>query len=320
MSSNAAVCFLLPLFAACVPAALVCGARAFQSLQIVDAHEHIQSAADVPKLLRAMRDTGIGKMVLLGSPRSVFFFGSDGFHDEDANNLEVLRIAKDHPGTFLAFPTVDVDDPQKVEKLLNYFDMGALGLKLYAGSTVYHTKALDDSSMLPLYEVCERRQVPIVLHVNAGKYQEEFERVLIRFPHLKVLCPHFCMSTIASERFESLMDGHPQLYTDISFGYTKQLNVGLKRFSKNPSKYRRLVRKYQDRVLFGTDMVVSDDAEKNAEWITRMAGVYRDLLERDEYTFFEIPGEQLRGLHLDPAILNKIYRTNFESFLAPHAP
>ena len=40
--------------------------------------------------------------------------------------------------------------------------------------------------------------------------------------------------------------------------------------------------------------------------------VYRDLFEKERYSFFAIEGLTLRGLELDPKIVKKIYRTNFE--------
>ena len=174
--------------------------------------------------------------------------------------------------------------------------------------------------MLPVYEFCEQNRIPILFHVNAGYYQEEFENVLKRFPNLKIICPHFCLSTIASERFEHLMDTYPNLYTDASFGDIEFLKEALIRISNDPEKYRKLVLKYQDRILFGTDMVVTGAQYKTADWLSKVTRAYRDVLEKETYTFFAMEGVTLHGLHLAPAVLEKIYRKNFERFFRDKSP
>ncbi len=110
------------------------------------------------------------------------------------------------------------------------------------------------------------------------------------------------------------MDTYPQLYTDASFGFIEFLKAALLRISQDPEKYRRLILKYQDRIFFGTDMVVTDAEYKTADWMGNVTRAYRDFLEKGTYQFFAIEGMTLRGLHLDRKVLDKIYRTNFEKF------
>jgi predicted TIM-barrel fold metal-dependent hydrolase len=172
--------------------------------------------------------------------------------------------------------------------------------------------------MFPIYAFCEKKEIPILFHVNAGRYQAELENVLKRFPKLKVICPHFCLSSARLERLEYLLDQYPNLYTDISFGYLSHLTAGLKRFSANPRKYRNFMNQYQDRIFFGTDMVVSKTPYKTESWLAQVSRVYRDFLEKKTYDFFALSGERLRGLHLNQQVLEKIYRLNFERFMGGH--
>ncbi len=302
------------LFGANLP--LEAGSKKDQEFQILNAHEHIQSIQEVPRFLEAMKQNGIVKTVILGSSDATFILGGKGFKGWEENNLEIIRIANEHPDQFLAFPTLDSKDPAKLQKLQSYLQKSARGLKLYSGNKLFHNQPLDAPSMFEVYAYCEKQNVPIMFHVNAGYFQNEFENVLKRFPGLKVICPHFCLSTIKSERFEYLMDTYPHLYTDASFGYMDFLTAGLRRFSKNPEKYRALVTKYQDRILFGTDMVVTSAEGKTADWLSQVARAYRDVLEKEQYTFFILPGETLRGLHLDRKILQKIYHDNFIRFFS----
>ncbi|HXV28211.1 MAG TPA: amidohydrolase family protein [bacterium] len=296
------------------PASARSGGRRSPQFKIMNAHEHIQSLQEVPKFLEAMDRNDIMTTVILGSSESTFVMGRKRFKKWEENNLEILKIAKAYPGRFIAFPTLDVEDPGKLEKLKSYLNMGGRGLKLYSGNTFFHTRPLDDPSMMPVYEYCEKNGVPILFHVNPGYFQKEFELVLKQFPGLKVICPHYCLSTIKSERFEYLMETYPGLYTDTSFGYMDFLTAAIKRFSKNPEKFRNLATKYQDRILFGTDVVVTNESAKTVDWLTQVVRVYRDMLEKKTYTFFALPGETFNGLNLDPKILRKIYRDNYIRF------
>ena len=281
---------------------------------IINAHEHFQSVKNVPKFLEAMKRNDVEKTVILGSPEATILTGRTGFLGEEKYNEEVLKITRTDPGHFIAFPTVNPRDPEKLEKLKGYLKRGGQGLKLYSGHKIFHDLPLDDESMMPVYRFCEKNQIPILIHVNAGFFQEEFENVLKKFPRLKIICPHFCLSTIKSERFEYLMDTYPNLYTDMSFGYIDFLKEALVRISKNPEKYRRLFIKYQNRIFFGTDMVVTSAGYKTADWLSQVTRAYRDMLEKDTYTFFAIEGVTLHGLHLERPVLEKIYRRNFERF------
>lgn len=285
---------------------------------IINAHEHFQSIENVPKFLEAMKRNGVEKTVILGSPEATILSGRKGFFGEEKYNLEVLKIASTYPEHFIAFPTINVRDPAKLEKLKQYLAMGGKGLKLYSGHTFFYEMPLDDPTIMPVYEFCEKNQIPILFHVNLGYYETEFENILKKFPRLKVICPHFCLSTIETDRFERFMDTYPNLYTDISFGFIDFLKAGLLRISKDPEKIRQLVLKYQDRIFFGTDMVVTSAGYKTADWLAQVTRAYRDLLEKEEYQFFALEGQRLRGFHLDKKVLKKIYRTNFERFFYGH--
>lgn len=285
---------------------------------IINAHEHFQSMENAPKFLEAMKRNDVEKTVILGSPEATILTGRQGFFGEEKYNLEVLKIANTYPDHFIAFPTINVRDPEKLEKLKGYLKMGGKGLKLYSGHSLFHEIPLDDPTMMPVYEFCEKNQVPILFHVNLGYYEKEFENILKKFPRLKVICPHFCLSTIDTSRLERFMDAYPNLYTDISFGFIDFLKAGLLRISKDPEKMRQIVLKYQDRIFFGTDMVVTSAGYKTADWLAQATRVYRDLLEKEEYRFFALEGQTLRGLHLDKKVLKKIYRTNFERFFYGH--
>jgi len=260
-----------------------------------------------------MRRNDVVRTVIVGSPEATIFKGPTGFAREVKYNLEVLKIAKAYPNQFIAFPTINPIDPTKLEKLESYVRGGGRGLKLYSGHASFYDLPLDHENMLPVYQFCEDRGVPILFHVNTRKFGEEFERVLKKFPRLKVNCPHLCLAVANTNRFEHFMDTYTNLRTDISMGAPEFLKDTLIRYSKEPEKYRRLFIKYQDRILFGTDNVITSAGFKTVDWIDSMTRVYRNVLEKETYRFALVDTE-LNGLRLDENVLEKIYRLNFEQF------
>ena len=287
-----------------------------KNFPILDAHVHIQSLREAPSLLGAMDRLGIEKTILLASPAATFDPRSGGFRDYEANNREVLEIARRYPDRFLPFVTLDPLDPLKLEKFKQDLASGAQGLKLYTGHQIFHERPLDDPGMEEIYAFCESQKIPVIFHVNAGFFEEEFHAVLKKFPRMKVVCPHFCLSTIATDRFERLMENHPNLYTDLSFGPRKNLETALERFSRNPEKYRRLILRYQDRILFGTDAVVTSQPGRGEEWLLELGKVYRSLLEEKDYDDIRHARGRRKGLYLPAQILRKIYYSNIYQFIA----
>ena len=297
---------------------------------IINVHEHMQSFSEAAKFLAVMDETGTSKTVLLGSSWFTFTLNPDvGYTRYDWNNEELMRIVEEYPGRFEAFPTVNPEDPDKLEKFKALVERGASGLKLYlghgfinpdTGDYFFHTMALDDPRMLPLYEYCEENCIPILFHVNPGPtkpgFADEFIAVLDMFPDLKVNCPHFMLSSIKDTRLRELLDTYPNLYTDISFGHDDYLKAGLLRISRDPDKFRDLFTQYPDRIMYGTDMVVTAASKKTTEWIYDRCQVYIDMLAEETYTTPLLPGEELRGLALPEELLQRVFYQNYVDFMA----
>ncbi|GMV95028.1 MAG: hypothetical protein AMXMBFR82_48060 [Candidatus Hydrogenedentota bacterium] len=300
------------------------------SAQTINTHEHIQSEAEAPKLLAVMDDLGIERTVLVGSSWFTITLNEDvGFTRYDENNEALLRIVERWPGRFEAWPTVTPEDPDMLSKFQSLVERGATGLKLYlghgyrtkrTGAYFFHTRPLDDPAMLPLYAFCEERFIPVCFHVNPGPktpgFAKEFIAVLKQFPDLKVICPHFMLSSIKDSRLREFLDTFPNLYTDISFGHDDYLKAGLQRVSRDPDKFRALFADYPDRFLFGTDCVITAYAEKDEAWIRARYQSYLDLLGKATYHSPVLPGQTLNGLNLPPDLLNRILRENYLAFQA----
>lgn len=309
--------------------------------KIIDVHEHIMSTMQVPVMLEAMDALGVGKTVLMGSSWFTITLREPvGFTRYDENNASLLEIVKAHPGRFEAWPTLNPEDPEKLVKLKEYVAQGATGVKLYLGhgyvrrdngDYMFHTRAMDDPEMLPIYTYCEEHFIPICLHVNPHYtkpgFAQEFIAVLEAYPALKIVAPHFILSSSWNSRFQQFMDTYPNLYTDCSFG-DSFMAERLRWFSRNPNLMRSLFEKYQDRIMFGCDLVVTDYRKKTAAWAKGQMQAYLDMLTKKQYTSEFVPKldeagkpvrgelEVLTGLALPREILEKVLYKNYEAMVA----
>jgi len=303
-------------------------ARAIAERRIVNAHEHIQSAREVGKLKAVMDQLGIGRTLLFGSSWFTITLNPDhGFTRYDQNNAAIMRIIEAEPQRFEAWPTLDPRDPDKLAKIRGLVAQGAKGVKLYLGhgyvdkgtdAYLFHAMAMDDPAMLPFYAWCQENFVPIMYHVNPYKpgFAEEFIAVLTQFPDLKVIAPHFILSSIKSTRLREFLDTFPNLYSDVSFGHDDFLTKGLKRISRNPGKFKKLFRAYPDRFMFGTDLVVTEHPRKSTAWMSARVRAYLNMLAAESYEVDFLPGKRLNGLALSGEALERILYRNYEDFMA----
>lgn len=292
---------------------------------LVDVHEHIGELTDAPVYLDVMNELGIKKIYLMGSSKFTLTLNeSFGFTGYDENNEQLMKILQAYPDRFEAWPTISPTDPKKLDKLKDLIARGATGLKLYTGhgyltksnEYIFHPVAMDDPDMLPVYAFLQENFIPVVIHVNPfeGKpgFAQEFVAVLTQFPDMKVIAPHFILSSIKSTRLREFMDTFPNLYTDVSFG-DAFMAAGLTRISKSPRKFQKLLLDYQDRVMFASDLVLTNHPTKTREWARTQLQAYLDMLSKDSYETKWIPGKKLRGLKLPDYILEKILYKNADN-------
>lgn len=297
---------------------------------IINVHEHAENMNDVPRLLEVMDQNGIAETVLVGSSHFTITLNPKvGFSRYDEYNENMLQIHLAHPERFEAWPTINPLDPEMLTKFSKLIERGAQGLKLYTGhgyiipneqQYMFHPIAMDDPRMFPLYEYCEVNHVPVCWHVNPGPtapgFAQEFIEMLKRYPDMKVVCPHFMLSSIRDSRLREFLDTFPNLYTDVSFGHDDFLKDGLERISKSPTKFRGIFQAYPDRFFFGTDLVVTNHPSKTVEWCNVRVQAYMDMLTKKTYTTPLFPGKTLNGLEITSPLLDDILYRNFHRFLA----
>jgi predicted TIM-barrel fold metal-dependent hydrolase len=282
-----------------------------------------------------MDRAGISTTVMLGSPDATYYINPEGpFNKYNKSNEELFEMVDKYPDRFIAFPTLYTYDTNKTEQLKGYIERGALGLKLFTGhhAVFYeHIGPLNHSTMYPVYEYCESEGVPLIWHVHLGKeyLRKQFAEVLADFPDLIINVPHFMLSSIdlwqtdGQGRLRYYLETYPNLYTDISFGFW--VKDGLWRMSNHTAVFREFMIEFQDRFTFGTDMVCTNQARKDVEWIANLTIGYRDILEKEYFNLTVVPdimgdfnGDDPgthSGLNLPQDVLDKIYYDNMVKFL-----
>jgi predicted TIM-barrel fold metal-dependent hydrolase len=311
---------------------------ALRQFDVINGHDHLYKREHLDAYLAAAEQTGITKTLFVAS-NEYTFLGKTGRKDAlyDWSNEVILDAYREVPDRIIPFASVYPGDPDKLRKLESYVEQGAQGLKLYSGHSTYYEQPLDDEEMAPIFAYCERIQLPVCWHVNFTLYAEQFERVMKRHPKLIVIVPHFGVTfyrpdTKPFREMQRLLDTYPTLYVDCSYGTRDFLVHGLEMVSKHTEIFSAFFEKYQDRIIFGTDMVVTGNPEKTAAWYAAVIRACRDVLEKERYHFFmaaeahesayqpaqNVYGE-LRGLALPDTILEKVYRTNLERVLAMRA-
>lgn len=261
--------------------------KAYSGIRIIDIHEHIQSRKKADELILAMDTLGIEKTVLPPSPwETLTLNGAKSFTRYQENTDEILKIAEIYPDRFVPLCTVSPLNSNALEIFQDCHKRGGKGLKLYNGHSYYYEifgLPLDTPSMMPVYAYAERNNLPVLYHINLKKYKNELENILQQHPDLVINVPHYMVSSIESDKVKQMLDKYTNLYTDISFGSPEFFAAGFRRISRNPQKYIDFFEEYPDRILFGTDMVLTDIEKKDQEFMEKTLQCYKDILEKRHF-------------------------------------
>lgn len=302
---------------------------------IINVHERIQRFSDVKKWFEVMDICGISATCMLASPEQTYLLNSPpGFSNYSKNNDLVIYLERKYDSKILAFPTIDTRDLNSLDTIKDQLNRGAIGFNSFSGHTAElfpppktkindYLGPLNKSDIYPIYEYLERYRIPFNWHVKLKNdtLYSQVKEILKKFPNLIVDFPHFGVVGTELWRLSQIMDNYSGIYTDISFGgYAKW---GLSRVSDNVEQFNEFVKKYHDRVMFGTDIVITNNIRKTVFWLVNHTMAYLNMLEKKQYDVYipNITGEgfdlneTLNGLGLSEEILNEIYFNNPIRFL-----
>jgi predicted TIM-barrel fold metal-dependent hydrolase len=281
---------------------------------IFDVHESIESLSNVLQLQETMSDLNIHKMVLQGIPKDILYYTEKkdiSLADSTNNNALVAQVAAQTKvqDTFGFFCTIDPLDLERVNKMEDCLKLGGLGIKLYNGYSYAHVIPVDDVRLSELYKKLSDEGGVLMLALNSGEYQSELENVLSLNPSLPVICPHYCLASQSLDRLRDLMTRFPTLYIDTSFGQESLARTGFETLNSNHDAFVQFFTDFQDRILFGTDNVVTDYEDKDKDFLKDLYQDYIGMLSKGT-----IDGTY-QGLELSYPILRKVLWQNAADLL-----
>ncbi len=202
--------------------------------------------------LRLLEDAGIDKAVLLPEDYSAEAGRAI------ISNDEMVRIVNRSPEHFIGFAGIDPRREDAEKELIRAFDeLKLAGLKLNLSRLHMYP---DDSSLAPIYEICEKKNKPIMFHAGyswepntPAKYSEpiRFEDVAVNYPDLR-----FCLAHMGWPWWEEtimMLMKYPNVYADTSMVYMDSpKNYYSHLFSVNMN-LNWLQNCFQDKVMFGSN-------------------------------------------------------------------
>ena len=145
-------------------------------------------------------------------------------------------------------------------------DLGLRGFKFHHSVQKFH---VDDPRLFGVYERAEAAGHVFMLHVGTMPYRdpftgvERFQRLMARFPRLRVCVAH--MGAFQSAEFLALLPRYPHLYVDTTMAMTAHATPYT---GADPTAVSDAdLVQHQDRVLFGSDFpLIPYDYDLERRW------------------------------------------------------
>jgi len=337
------------------------------SYRIIDIHAHgaLAHPGAVQAQFATMNAAGVDAFVLSLFDSAGWPSFAGGW--SEANLQAWLQLRKQFPQRLIVFGTVDFGRVARepgfftaiVEELSAAAQLGLQGIKIWKNLGMYHRDAagtllmIDDPRLGPFWRKCGELGVPELIHTadpreywypnsyttlqykmgSTGRYHQDPQvptweelirqrnHLLQQYPGTTFIGAHFGSLTTDLDQVAALLDQHPNFFVECA----ARLRF-LYRY--HPAALRDFFVKYQDRVLFGSDIFLIQseatlaDAKAVKTWQDLRTRAYSDYLEYFETEHYvQVPGGfqsgwlRLKGLQLPPAVLEKFYHGNAERLL-----
>jgi predicted TIM-barrel fold metal-dependent hydrolase len=165
-------------------------------------------------------------------------------HQVQSINNFIAASVRANPKRLFGFGALHPASEDLAGDLDHLLELGLKGVKMHPDIQAF---PLDDPSAMKIYELCEKKNVPVLLHT--GDYRYDFSNpnrllpVLKAFPFLTVIGAHLGGWSVWEEAAEKLA-GIPNLYVDCSSTFP---------FFDVEKAKEALCAFGFDRVLFGSD-------------------------------------------------------------------
>jgi predicted TIM-barrel fold metal-dependent hydrolase len=313
---------------------------------VFDVHTHVNDAMGInpvkippAKVVEMMDNCNIKKICIL-----------TGMWGDQLQKV-IDEMVKPYPDRFLVFVQLDwskIDDPNFAALMVKQIDdgvaRGARGLKVLKDLGLEDRDksgkllTIDDHRLDAIWEECGRLGIPVFIHsadpiaffqpVNANNEQYEAlmenptwgfadvkkyprhrelldqqQRLFARHPNTTFVALHVASWPENLDYVSDLLDRYPNVM--VEFG-ARQMELG-----RQPRRAKRFITEFQDRVLFGTDYVVSAEMYRSH---------FRWLETEDEaFEYWDYPwlGRwKISGMGLPDAVLEKVYHLNAEKMFS----
>lgn len=235
---------------------------------IIDAHCHVYPDKIAEKASRATGEFYSLKMNYDGKVSTLLEAGEQAGIDKyiiqsvattpaqvRSINEFICRTVGEHPEKMIGLGTLHPcsgDQESDVEHLIS---LGLRGVKLHPDIQRFK---IDDYRCLKIYELCEKKGLPVLMHTGDRRYDYSNPNRLIPileiYDNLRIIGAHFGGWSLWEEATEQLYE-RDDFFVDCSSSFYKLTD----------EKITELIRKYgADRVIFGSDYPMWRPAEEIA--------------------------------------------------------
>ncbi|MBO5439842.1 MAG: amidohydrolase family protein [Clostridia bacterium] len=135
---------------------------------------------------------------------------------------------------------------------------------------------------------------------TSGELYNQIDNILAKHPNLNLCLAHFFFCSEKPEKLVKMLDTYKNLAIDITPG--GEMYIG---FDKNPEYFKDFFTKYQDRIIFGTDMDYSPRIEGGIWLCDRQ---YRYFATDETLDSFD--DHKIKGIKMDNEVVQKIFSDN----------
>ncbi len=289
--------------------------------RIVDIHSHVYAGTTSPTFFDVARLYGVSKVVTMAP----------------LDHVPTLRAAYGDRLDFIAIPrwramnSTDEFRTGWMHDLERFRELGATRMKFWMAPPMRerHGLTLDNPFFEPVIRHALDLGYHFMVHIGdpsewfepGGKYENhaifgskrdqytQLEWLLERVGPRTVIGAHMGGTVENPDFLASLLERFSNYYVDSSA--TKWVARGV---AKSPERVRELIIRFQDRIAFGSDLVVDDkydfDHYASRYWVHQMMW---ETPHRGENPIDDPDGPQpprLAGVDLPPDVLRKFYDTN----------
>jgi predicted TIM-barrel fold metal-dependent hydrolase len=300
----------------------------------IDIHSHPYATTDsaLARWVKVMDDAGIAKTIIMTMATGSKFDSLYAKYSAYGERFEV----------WCGFDYTGYEQPgwseKAVEELERCFKVGARGVgelgdkgmgELFSRPTRAYGMHVDDKRMQPLFRKCGQLKIPVAIHVaepywmylpmdstndglmNAYQWRIDLtrkgilnheqlistlENAVSQNPNTTFIACHLANCGYDPSVLGTLLDKYPNLYGEFGARYAETSPI--------PRYMNAFCERYQDRLLYGTDMGFSP----------HMYSTTFRILESNDEHFYEIDlfnyHWPLYGFGLKDGVLKKIYREN----------